>query len=292
MQLAQYLKNRSQQIEECLDQLIPEKKVPYQILLNAARYSLLGGGKRLRPIFALATFETFGGEVEKALAAAAALEMVHTYSLIHDDLPCMDDDDFRRGKPSLHKAFNEGSAVLAGDFLLTKSFEILANLSFPDAIKVELISALSSHSGDHGMIGGQIMDLAAEGREIDLKHLQLIHQFKTGALIKASILFGAILAEVSSDEKKALEEFGENVGLAFQIVDDILDVTAPQDKHGKKISSDKINQKSTYVTLLGLEHAKILAQESLAKAKDALKKIPRDTGLLFELSNIAVNRQI
>lgn len=291
-EIKEYLGSRGARIEEHLDRLVPERKVPYGVLFQAARYSLLGAGKRLRPILALATAETFGGSLDAALTPACALEMIHAYSLIHDDLPCMDDDDFRRGKPSLHKAFPEGQAVLAGDFLLTYAFDILAHASeLSSAQRIQLISVLSQRAGGDGMIAGQVMDLEAEGKKIDLETLRLIHRNKTGAMISAAIEFGGIVANVAKRDFDLLQQFGNDIGLAFQIVDDILDVTASQQKHGKTIASDVANCKATYVSLLGLEHAQHMAQAQLESALSALQKISRNTSLLSQLAQLIVFRK-
>lgn len=293
MMLQDYLAAQCLRIEEELSRLIPEKLVPYHSLFEAARYSLLGGGKRLRPILALAAAEALGGSIEKALTPSCALEMIHTYSLIHDDLPCMDDDDFRRGKPSLHKAYPEGHAVLAGDFLLTYAFDILANdPRLTEQERLQLIQVLAKRSGAEGMIGGQVMDVAAEEQNITLDVLEKIHHLKTGAMIIASLEFGAITANASLKDRACLAQFGKDIGLAFQIVDDILDVTNSEAKHGRKVASDQINGKTTYVSLLGLEKSKIYAHELTKKAIEALKSIDGDTTLLSEIALSAVNRKI
>ena len=285
-----YLKEKSRLIEEELDRLVPELETPYQQLLKAARYSLMGKGKRIRPILALATVEALGGNEKQSLSAACALEMIHTYSMIHDDLPCMDDDDLRRGKPTLHKVFPEGHAVLAGDFLLTASFEILAeDPHLTPNQKIELIRILAKSSGGDGMIGGQIMDLEAEGKQIDFDRLKTIHRFKTGKMITASILFGGILANGSKASLELLEQFGEEIGLAFQIVDDILDVTASEQKHGK--ASDQSNGKSTYVSLLGLKKAKEEADALLKSALAKLEALPCDASHLKQLAEFIVQRK-
>lgn len=283
MDLKSYLKSQSARIENHLDALLGVNTLPYQTLFQAARYSLLSGGKRLRPILALATTEALGGQSTMALTPACALEMVHTYSLIHDDLPCMDDDDFRRGKPSLHKAFPEGQAVLTGDFLLTHAFDLLANDEHLSATKkVKLISLLSKHSGGHGMIAGQVMDLESEGKKINLEHLRLIHSKKTGAMITASVEFGGVIVGASQTHMKYLKKFGEEIGLAFQIIDDILDAEA---------ASDTAKEKATYVSLLGLHKSRQLAQEALSAGLKALQKLPYDTGVLAKLAEHLVNRQ-
>lgn len=291
MDYKKYITTRCAMVEEQLSHLVPELSTPEKVLFQAARYSLLNGGKRLRPILALATAESLGGDLKKALTPACALEMIHTYSLIHDDLPCMDDDDYRRGKPSLHKAYPEGLAVLAGDFLLTHAFEVLTHSEQLTADqKLRLVQILSKQAGGLGMIGGQILDIESEGKKINLEQLRLIHHKKTGALITASIQFGGIMANASDREMHLLEQFGKEIGLAFQIIDDVLDVTASEKKHGKKVASDVTNNKSTYVTLLGLEQSEAMAHSLLNKAKDILKQFDHDVSLLQHLAEIIVTR--
>lgn len=291
MEFEEYLKNRSEQIEKTLSRLIEEQDVPYNVLYKAARYSLLGSGKRLRPILALTTAEILGLDPEVALKPVCALELMHTYSLIHDDLPCMDNDDYRRGKPTLHKAFAENIAVLTGDFLLTFAFDLLAhddNLAADQ--KIKLIQILAKSTGDRGMIGGQVMDLEAEKKQINLEELKEIHRHKTGALISASVQFGAVLGNASEKQFAVLKEYGKNIGLAFQIIDDVLDVTSSKEKHGKAVASDIINGKSTYVTLLGLEASKQAAQELMRTAEKRLKEISLDNTFLNQLASFVVNR--
>lgn len=259
-------------------------------LIEAASYAL-SGGKRLRPILALVTTEMFGKPIDKALSTASALELIHAYSLIHDDLPCMDDDDFRRGKPTVHKAFGEGLAVLTGDFLNTLAFEVIARdeqLSFEQ--RIDLICLISKHAGIQGMIGGQVMDIAAQGKEIAFEDLKCIHRCKTGALITASIVSGGIVAEAHPSEIDILKNFGEKIGLAFQIADDILDVTASEKKHGKKIASDVINGKPTYMTFMSLDSAWQEAENWLQSALHELKMLSCDTTLLESLAKRLVNR--
>lgn len=290
--LTSYLAARSELIEQQLDKIVPEQNEAFHsVLFQAARYSLLGGGKRLRPILTLATAEALGGNVEDALIPACALEMIHAYSLIHDDLPCMDNDDFRRGKPSLHKAFREGQAVLAGDFLLTHAFHVIASDAKLNADqKVELVNILSRRAGGEGMIAGQVMDLEAEGKTISLDMLRMIHANKTGALIKASIEFGGIVSGATAQDMHILRQFGSEIGLAFQITDDILDVTASQKKHGKTLASDVKNNKSTYVSLLGLKQAQEMAQTTFQSALKSLQGLSADTTLLAKLAERIVNR--
>lgn len=291
LELADYLTSTSRLIEEELESLVPEQATAYAQLFQAARYSLLNGGKRIRPILALATAEIFGASREKTLRAACTLELMHTYSLIHDDLPCMDNDDYRRGKPSLHKAFPEGQAVLAGDFLLTYAFEVLStDPHLTSHQKIELIHLLSHSAGGHGMIAGQMMDLQSEGAQLTIEELQFVHRCKTGALISAAIQFGAIIGNANPDHIELLKAFARDIGLAFQIVDDVLDVTGSLKKAGAE-SSDIKNHKSTYVSLLGLDAAKAMANSLLLSAKQTLSIIPFETTRLNELADLIVNRR-
>lgn len=287
----QYLQAKSQLIEQQLDQLVPMHQGPHQHLFEAARYSLLGAGKRLRPIITLATTAMLGGDEEGALHPACALEIVHTYSLIHDDLPCMDDDDYRRGKLTVHKKYSEGHAVLTGDYLLTYAFEVLAAApQLSSSTKVKLISTLAQRIGGHGMIGGQVIDLACEGKKINLETLHLLHQHKTAALITAAVEFGGIISHASEEQRHRLRCFGENIGVAFQIIDDILDVTSSHAKHGRSLSSDLVNEKSTYVSLLGLEQSKAYAQEFYNKAIQALDPLSSQSSLLIGLADFVIQR--
>jgi len=290
--LNEYLPAKCALIEQRLAELIPEKNVHYQQLFEAARYSILGAGKRLRPILALATAEMFGSKDSQALTPACALEMIHTYSLIHDDLPCMDDDDFRRGKPSLHKVYPEGHAVLTGDYLLTYAFDVIAHAeNLSPQQRLELIAVLARNSGSDGMIGGQVMDIAAEGKKLDLETLQLLHMNKTGAMITASVEFGAIIGKASKEHRALLGEYAKDIGLAFQIVDDVLDVTASESKHGKAVASDQVNNKTTYVGLIGLEKSRELAQTLTEKAIGVLKQLPFDTTILQEIAVFTASRK-
>lgn len=291
-EITTYLELQSELVNKRLNELFPPHRGHYEHLFEAARYSLMGGGKRLRPILALATANMLGANQEFVLTPACTLEIVHTYSLIHDDLPCMDDDDFRRGKPSLHKKYSEGHAVLTGDYLLTYAFELLAKSPHLNAdVKLRLISTLSQSIGADGMIGGQVMDLAYEGKKIPLDTLKLLHRKKTGALITAAIEFGGILANVNEKQMEHLRLFGENIGLAFQIIDDVLDVTSSQTKHGRPVSSDVLNEKSTYVQLLGLEQSKAYAQECYNQALQYLKFFPNQAASpLRKLAEFMIHR--
>lgn len=279
-----FLRNK---INERLSILIPEQKdLPYNKLFLAARYSLLEGGKRLRPILAILTAETFGVSYEIALDSACAIEMIQTYSLIHDDLPCMDDDDFRRGKPSLHKVFGDAHAVLTGDYLLTYAFDVIANdhkLSAEQ--RLAIIAVLAKGSGGDGMIAGQVMDIEAENGPVDIERLTMIHRYKTGALITASIEIGGIIANATPNQFKILRQFGQDIGLAFQIVDDILDVTNSVQKHGKEISSDMINDKTTFLDLLGMDGSSQKAKALVDNGCAALLQLGVDTTMLASLAH-------
>lgn len=289
--LQDYLKSKREKIEERLNQLLPETSVPHDSLFQAARYSLIDAGKRIRPILTLATTEMLGGDIEQALSPACAVEMVHTYSMIHDDLPSLDDDDFRRGKPTLHKIYPEGEAILAGNFLLTFAFELLANhTKLTSQQRVDLISTLAKNSGGEGMIVGQVMDLQAEKTQVNLKELKEIYLKKTAALIVTSIEFGAIIADASSKIKEILRGFAQDIGLAFQIIDDVLDVTSSEQKHGNTIASDVKNEKTTYPSLLGLEKAKSAAHSLLSSAKEKLATLPYDTSILKQIAEFVANR--
>ena len=292
MDICIYIEEKNRLIETRLAQLVQEKPVAYNQLFQAARYSLFSGGKRVRPLLTLAAAELFDPEAPlKALNAACAIEMIHTYSLIHDDIPCMDDDDFRRGKPSLHKAFGEAHAVLAGDFLLTLAFEVIAqDTQLPPEKRIDLVSLLAKQSGAEGMIGGQIMDIEAVGQTIDLNQLSLIHRSKTGALISASIEAGACISGASSDEMEHLKQFGNDMGFAFQIIDDVIDITA-SDKKGRAISSDQLNDKTTFATLLGIPSAKRAAEELFERAMGHLKQIGKKSEALQAIAKTLVKRE-
>lgn len=280
----EYILHNSSLIEQRLDTLVIEKNVPYNRLYQAARYSLLSGGKRMRPLLTLVTAETLGSPLSHALDPACALEMLHTYSLIHDDLPCMDNDNFRRGKPSLHRAFPEGHAVLTGDFLLTYAFEVISHAPhITSQQKLEMIQLLAKNSGAEGMIGGQIMDIESDGKSIDLPFLQDIHERKTGALIATAIEFGAIIANTSQAHKEILKQIGYEIGFAFQVIDDVIDVTSNK-------NSDKKNGKSTYATLLGVEKARSLAHTHYESAMKKLIALPFNTTQLSKFAELLINR--
>lgn len=276
-------------IDKRLEELLTFPSSPEAILYEASSYALFSGGKRLRPLLLLATVATLKGDIAKALDLAAALEMVHTYSLIHDDLPSMDDDDFRRGKLTVHKKFDEGTAILAGDFLLTYSFEVLANTKCINCL--EIIHVFANRAGGTGMIGGQVLDLLATNQEISLEQLKNIHEKKTGELLTLAIEMGALASNASSSQIQALSSFGHKIGLGFQIMDDVIDVTASEYKHGKKVSSDVLNGKTTYVQCLGLDGARKVANQCLDEALLALSSIP-NSSLLESFANKLIHRDL
>ena len=261
------------------------------IVTKAMRYSLSNGGKRVRPALTLEFCRICGGDTEKALPFAAAVEMIHTYSLIHDDLPCMDDDDLRRGKPSCHIKFGEEYALLAGDGLLTKAFEIMASAELETEKTVKAVSVLSKCAGHRGMVEGQTHDLQSEGKRIELSQLRRIHELKTVEMIKAACLLGCIAAGASEEQLSAAEKYAYGIGLSFQIVDDILDVTADEQLLGKPIGSDAEREKDTYVTLLGLEKAKEEAKKYTDDAMDAISIFGDKGNGLKKLAEDLLNRK-
>ncbi len=242
-------------VERRLIELLPNCLDNQDVVVEAMKYSLLNGGKRLRPVFCLEFAKMCSCDRKDALDFACAVEYIHTYSLIHDDLPCMDDDDYRRGKPSCHKKFGEATALLAGDGLLTQAFQIIGDCDLSDSKKVLATRLLAQNSGVLGMIGGQVIDLKYESETPDLKQLLSVHRLKTGALISAACLLGCIAAGADNDKISAASRFAYNLGFAFQIKDDILDVVGNSEILGKPVGSDAENEKTTYVTLEGLEKA-------------------------------------
>ena len=243
---------------------------------EAMLYSLKNGGKRVRPMLVLEFCRACGGNVEKAVPFACALEMIHTYSLIHDDLPCMDNDDFRRGKPSCHKQFDYATALLAGDGLLTLAFSVAAGAKLPAETIVKAVKLLSDCAGYLGMIGGQTMDLQHEGKNITLETLRKTDALKTGKLIYAACTLGCLVANADDEKIKAAETYAENIGLAFQIVDDLLDITSTSEELGKPVGSDEDNKKSTYPSLLGIDRSKEMVEDLTKKAVDAVSVFGND----------------
>lgn len=261
------------------------------VIFEAMRYSLSAGGKRLRPILLMASAGALGANGKKFLHVAAGLEMIHTYSLIHDDLPAMDDDDYRRGKLTSHKVFGEAVAILAGDALLTQAFEMIASQPNVDpVVLLRVIREIAAAAGPCGMVGGQVLDVTAQGQHVNAAALQFLHQAKTGALFKAAVRSGALLANASERQLQHFTEYAEQFGLAFQITDDILDVVGNQEIIGKPVGSDERNQKETYVTLYSLEGAKEMAQAAVDRAVAALGPFGPEADTLRQLVSFLTTR--
>ena len=287
-----YLKERQQLCEEALEKSIP---VLYpEKIYEAMRYSLLAGGKRLRPILCLATCEITGGTIEMAIPTACALEMIHTMSLIHDDLPAMDNDDYRRGKLTNHKVYGEDVAILAGDALLTYAFEYVASQTknVPADRVLRVVTLLGRAVGAAGLVGGQIVDLESEGKtDVSIDTLNFIHNHKTAALLEASVVSGAILADASSVDLQHLSRYSQNIGLAFQIIDDILDITATQEELGKTAGKDVEAQKITYPSLWGLDESRIKAQNLIEEACTELESYGEKANPLIGLAQYITARK-
>ncbi len=285
-----YLEQSKQSIEKALDESLgPEEP---EELRKAMRYSLLAGGKRLRPILCLAACQLAGGKAKDALPTAVALEMIHTMSLIHDDLPAMDNDDLRRGRPTNHKVFGDAIAILAGDALLTRAFEMVSLRSQnvePERL-IKVIGELSLVAGAPGLVGGQVVDLESEGKNVTLETLEFIHLHKTGALLSACVVCGALIAGAEEKLLKALKVYAKGIGLAFQIIDDILDVTASSEVLGKTAGKDLISDKTTYPKLLGIEESRKRAESLVNEAKEALNPWKDSSAPLMALADFITKR--
>lgn len=285
------LRERIEVIDTSIDAYLPVRDVPQSEIYEAMRYSMFAGGKRLRPILMWECARMLGGSWETVRPFACALEMIHTYSLIHDDLPAMDNDDLRRGLPTNHIKFGEAIAILAGDALLNKAFEIVSAHEHKDVSRaMRAISVLASSSGTEGMIGGQVVDLASEGKDITLPELQYIHLLKTGAIIRSACVIGGILAGAEDDEILAIDEYAKNLGIAFQIRDDILDVAGSEEELGKPIGSDAERGKNTYVKLLGEWRSEMLVNEFSDKAKAALSRFGDRAEMLIKITDYLITR--
>lgn len=290
--LDSFAKKYKQLLDVELRNLIEELNAP-AIIKESMIYSLEAGGKRIRPLLLFATLNAFGIDPRNGLQVAAAIEMIHTYSLIHDDLPSMDNDDFRRGKPTNHKVFGDAIATLAGDALLTYSFEVIGRIPTETAssdTKLSLIVEMAQAAGAEGMVGGQVADMEGENKTLTLEELEYIHIHKTGKLLRFSVIAGAILAGAHKTQLENLSLFAHHLGLAFQIQDDILDLTGNQQILGKPVGSDTANHKSTYPQLLSLEGAKAALQQQIHQAKDKLIKTGLEIHLLLELTDLVATR--
>ena len=291
--LKTYLQSKQEQVNDELVRSLPPASSGR--IADAMRYSVMAGGKRLRPVLCLAAAEAVGGRSEDALIAAVALELIHTYSLIHDDLPAMDDDVLRRGKPTCHVAFDEATAILTGDALLTLAFQLLASpegtAGVPADRRLQVIHAVAAAAGYEGMIGGQMADIDSEGNRIDLSRLEQLHLMKTGALIDAAITTGAILGGGTSEQIRHLHKYAQNIGLAFQIIDDILNVEGDPALLGKAVGTDQQKKKSTYPALLGLAESRKLAAERVKEALQALEYFDKKADPLRAVAQYVINRK-
>ena len=311
--LGRYLEERRLLVDEALGQYLPQADDHPKEIHEALRYSVFAGGKRLRPILVLAAAEAAGGQLDHVLPAAAAIELIHTYSLVHDDLPAMDDDDFRRGRPTCHKVYGEAIAILVGDALLTQAFILLSGdpplihtvlpaLSPSEKVvrppekanaeaRLRVINEIAQAAGSKGMVGGQVVDILQEDRETDLPTLQYLHTHKTGALIRACLRVGGILASAEQEQMEALTRYGERVGLAFQIVDDILDLEGSLEALGKRAGSDLRKKKSTFPALLGIVESRQRAGRLIDEAKQALMVFGDRQAALGAIADFVVTRR-
>ena len=303
MDIKKYLQGKKEIVDSALEEYIPSRPdssgegVFPTSLQKAIQYSLFAGGKRIRPILSMAAFETVGGRGDGILPFACALEMIHTYSLIHDDLPALDNDDYRRGKPTCHKVFGEAIGILAGDALLTEAFNLMTNQALQarflhdGGLVLDVINEVAQASGMLGMVGGQVLDIESEGKEVGLPTLQYIHTHKTGALILVSVRVGAKLGGASEDDLKGLTRYGERIGLAFQIADDILNVEGKAALLGKKTGSDLSRGKATYPSLMGLEESKRRAEELVGLAVDAIHSFGPEAEPLRAIARFILSRE-
>jgi geranylgeranyl diphosphate synthase type II len=288
-----YLTEKIKRINAALESILKTSDRPDRIL-EAMTYSLMAEGKRIRSVLCLAAAEAVGGDLEDVLPAACALEMVHTYSLIHDDLPAMDDDAMRRGQPTCHTAFDEATAILAGDALLTLAFQTLSSIEIGNdqqAARLHVIQLISHAAGYCGMIQGQMLDMGSEGNQLTLNELKSLHRLKTGALIEVSLRCGAELAGANSSQIQMLESYAQHIGLAFQVTDDILNVAGDPDIMGKAVGTDKLRHKSTYPSLLGLEESKNFARKLTEDALQALESFTQNAEPLRAIARYLVDRK-
>ena len=297
MDIQRYLQEQKERVDSALERYLPKKEELASNLYSAMQHSLFAGGKRIRPILSIASFEAAGGKGERILSFACALEMIHTYSLIHDDLPAIDNDDYRRGKPTCHKVFGEAVALLAGDGLLTEAFRLMTHSHATErspgdeALLLDLISEVAQAAGVSGMVGGQVVDIESEGKPVDLPTVQYIHTHKTGAMILASVRVGARLGGAKETLLKALTRYGESLGLSFQIADDILNVEGKAALMGKQTGTDLFKRKATYPSVLGVEESKIRSKELVEMAIDALKQLGPEADPLREIARFIIARE-
>ena len=295
MNIQVYLDQQRQRVDRFLEGTLPLLSANPQRLYESMRYSLLGGGKRIRPILTIAAAQALGYDRDAMLPFAASLEFVHTYSLIHDDLPAMDDDDYRRGRLTNHKVYGDGMAILAGDALLTMAFELCSQVDgtedFSAAQQLAIVRELASGSGHQGMVGGQVMDIQAENQEIDLVHLQQIHTFKTGRLIRAAVRIGSIIGEATTQQMQCLTDYSEDIGLAFQIADDVLDMVGTREELGKDAGTDERRGKRTYPSFFGVEGARHLGEECVQRAIARLNTFDKQADPLRHIATYIMARR-
>ncbi len=295
MDIASYLDRKREEVDRFLDTVIPTAQTAPTTLHESMRYSLFAGGKRIRPILAIAAEEAVGSPSKVVLPIASSLELIHTYSLIHDDLPAMDNDDYRRGKLTNHKVYGEAMAILAGDALLTLAFDLCSRTDLLDNLdpvrRVQIIHELALGAGNLGMVGGQVLDIQAENKDIDLATLQIIHTHKTGMLIRAAVRMGAIASSATPAQLKHLTAYAEDVGLAFQIADDVLNVTGTREELGKNANTDAQRGKKTYPTFYGVEGARILADQCANRAISRLETFDAKADPLRELARYVTARR-
>ncbi|MEJ2725746.1 MAG: polyprenyl synthetase family protein [Deltaproteobacteria bacterium] len=295
MDLKAYLEEKRSVVENALERFFPEPEGPAGDVVKAMRYSLFAGGKRLRPILCIAGAEAVGGEGTAVLPVACGLELIHTYSLIHDDLPVMDDDDLRRGKPTNHKVYGEAVALLAGDGLLTEAFRLMGRMdAYKDVrpqVVLRVISLVAEAAGHRGMVGGQTVDIQSEGKEVDPALVAFIHSHKTGALIAAAVAAGSILGGGDEEQVAAVSAYGQNIGLAFQIADDILDVEGDREEMGKDVGGDAQKKKITYPAVLGLEKSRETQKVLVGQGIDFLKRFNHRADPLRDLATYIVERK-
>lgn len=295
MDFKKLLMEKKNKVEDALNQYFENKTGLQKTIFESMSYSIYAGGKRLRPVLMIEVCELLNGKTEDIIPFACAIEMIHTYSLIHDDLPAMDNDDYRRGKLTNHKVFGEGIAILAGDGLLNLAFETMLKKIIKGDLKSDIgiraMYEIAKAAGVEGMIGGQVVDLESEGKEVDKETLDFIHLKKTSALIEASVKAGAIIGEATNEQYEALKKYARNIGLAFQIVDDILDVIGDEKKLGKKVGSDISNEKSTYISLYGIEESKKIANKLIKNSLEALEIFDDKANFLRELARFLEVRE-
>jgi geranylgeranyl diphosphate synthase type II len=295
MELKSYLANKRAVIDKALKLYLPKPEKPAGELFEAMKYSLFAGGKRLRPILCVASSEAVGGNEEDVLPVACALEMIHTYSLIHDDLPAMDNDDMRRGKPTSHKVYGEALAILAGDALLTEAFNLISTLDIngekAGEVIQKIVALIASAAGPNGMVGGQAVDMAIAGKQVEASTIEFMHAHKTGALIAASVSSGAILGGASKNQLESLDRYGRKIGLAFQVSDDILDIEGDSEEMGKVVGVDARMGKNTYPSIYGLEKSKEMLRGLIDEAVDSLCQFDIKAEPLRKIAEYIVERK-